>query len=38
MDMATRIYNLDEADCIPHRTKRLGKGMNPIIPPVMGKW
>ena len=29
---------LDEADCISHSTRTLGKGMNPIIlPPAMGK-
>ena len=34
----TRVQILDEADCISHSTKTLGKGMNPIIlPPAMGK-
>ena len=38
MDMATRVQNLDEADCISHNTNTLGKGMNPIIlPPAMDK-
>ena len=35
-DMATRVQNLDETDCISHSTNTLGKGMNPIIlPPAM---
>ena len=30
--------NLDETDCISHRTNTFGKGMNPIIlPPAIGK-
>ena len=33
MDTATQVQILDEADCISHRTKTLGKGMNPIILP-----
>ena len=38
MDTATRVQNLDEADCISDSTNTLGKGMNPIIlPPDMGK-
>ena len=37
-EMATRVQNLDETDCISHCTNTLGKGMNPIIlPPAMGK-
>ena len=39
MDTATRVQNLDEADCISHSTNSLGKGMNPnILPPAMGKY
>ena len=38
MGTAIRVQNLDEADCISHRTNIFGKGMNPIIlPPAMGK-
>ena len=38
MDTATRVQNLDKADCISHNTNTLGKGMNPIIlPQAMGK-
>ena len=38
MDTATRVQILYKTDYIPHNTKTLGKGMNPIIlPPDMGK-
>ena len=38
MDPTTRVQILDETDCISHCTNTLGKGMNPIILPlVMGK-
>ena len=38
MDRTTRVQILDETDCISHSTNTLGKGMNPIIPPLaMGK-
>ena len=37
VDTAKRVQNLDETDCISHRTNTFGKGMNPIIlPPAMG--
>ena len=31
MDTVTRFQILDEAICISHHTKTLGKGINPII-------
>ena len=37
LDTATRVQILDETDCISHNTNTLGKGMNPIILPAMGK-
>ena len=35
MDTATRVQILDETDCISHSTDTLGKGMNPIILPLV---
>ena len=34
MDTATQVQILGETDCSSHSTNTLGKGMNPIIPPL----
>ena len=37
LNSITSVHVLDKTDCISHSTNTLGKGMNPIIPPAMGK-
>ncbi len=35
MNTATRVQILDETHCISHSTNTLGKGINPIILPII---
>ena len=38
MDSSTQVQSLDEAFGISHGANTLGKDMNPILPPAMGKY